>query len=33
LDEAAARRIAEGLPAPVFDADRRLQALDALERE
>jgi tRNA (guanine-N7-)-methyltransferase len=31
LDEAAARRIAEDLPPPLFDADRRLRDLDAAE--
>ena len=29
--EAAAQCLAEGLPPPVFDADRRLQELDLLE--
>lgn len=33
LTESAAIRLAEALPAPVFDADRRLQQLDAFERE
>jgi tRNA (guanine-N7-)-methyltransferase len=33
LSEAEALRLAEGLPAPVFDADRKLQELDELERE
>jgi tRNA (guanine-N7-)-methyltransferase len=31
LDEASARRLAESLPPPVFDADRRLRELDDLE--
>jgi tRNA (guanine-N7-)-methyltransferase len=31
LSEADALRLAEGLPPPVFDADRRLRQLDALE--
>ncbi len=33
LDAADALRLAEALPPPVFDADRRLRALDAMERE
>jgi tRNA (guanine-N7-)-methyltransferase len=33
LSEADALKLAEALPEPTFDADRRLQALDALERE
>lgn len=33
LSEADALRLAESLPPPVFDADRHLQELDALERE
>jgi tRNA (guanine-N7-)-methyltransferase len=33
LDAAAALRLAEDLPPPVFDADRRLQELDELERD
>src|SRR5262249_44919053 len=33
LDEAEATRLAESLPPPVFDADRRLRELDALEQE
>lgn len=33
LSEAEALALAESLPPPTFDADRRLQALDALERE
>jgi tRNA (guanine-N7-)-methyltransferase len=33
LSEDDALAIAEGLPAPVFDADRRLRQADALERE
>jgi tRNA (guanine-N7-)-methyltransferase len=33
LSEIEALRLAESLPAPTFDADRRLRALDALERE
>ena len=33
LSEAEAVRLAEGLPAPVFDADRRLRELDRLESE
>lgn len=33
LSETEALRLAESLPPPTFDADRRLQALDALERE
>jgi tRNA (guanine-N7-)-methyltransferase len=33
LSEDAALRLAESLPPPVFDADRRLQELDQLERE
>lgn len=33
LSEAAALRLASALPPPVFDADRRLQELDDLERE
>lgn len=33
LSEEDALRLAEALPPPVFDADRRLQALDAEERE
>ncbi len=33
LSEAEARRLAEGLPPPVFDADRRLRELDALESQ
>jgi tRNA (guanine-N7-)-methyltransferase len=32
LDEAAARRLAETLPPPVFDADRRLRELESQER-
>lgn len=32
IDPEQARRIAEALPAPVFDADRRLLELDELER-
>jgi tRNA (guanine-N7-)-methyltransferase len=32
LSETDALRLAEGLPAPVFDADRQLQELDRLER-
>ena len=32
LDEAAARRLAETLPPPIFDADRGLRELDALEQ-
>jgi tRNA (guanine-N7-)-methyltransferase len=32
LSEAEALRLAESLPPPVFDADRRLRELDALER-
>jgi tRNA (guanine-N7-)-methyltransferase len=32
LSEAHALRLAERLPLPVFDADRRLQELDALEK-
>jgi tRNA (guanine-N7-)-methyltransferase len=31
LDEAAARRLAENLPPPVFDADQRLRELDDTE--
>ncbi|MBI3463293.1 MAG: methyltransferase domain-containing protein, partial [Planctomycetes bacterium] len=31
LDEAAAQNLAEGLPPPTFDADRRLQELDRWE--
>ena len=31
IDPEQARRIAEALPAPVFDADRRLLELDRLE--
>lgn len=31
LDESQARRLAEQLPPPTFNADRRLQALDRLE--
>jgi tRNA (guanine-N7-)-methyltransferase len=31
LDAAAARQLAESLPPPTFDADRRLRELDALE--
>jgi tRNA (guanine-N7-)-methyltransferase len=30
LDETAARKLAESLPPPVFDADRRLRELDAM---
>ena len=33
LSEAEALRLAESLPAPVFDADRRLRALDEEEHE
>jgi tRNA (guanine-N7-)-methyltransferase len=33
LSEAEALRLAGSLPPPVFDADRRLRELDALERE
>jgi tRNA (guanine-N7-)-methyltransferase len=33
LSEAEALRLARALPAPVFDADRRLRELDELERE
>lgn len=33
LSESEALRLAEALPPPVFDADRRLRELDALERE
>jgi tRNA (guanine-N7-)-methyltransferase len=33
LSEAEALRLAESLPPPVFDADRRLRELDAAERE
>jgi len=33
LSSADALKLAESLPAPTFDADRRLQALDAMERE
>ena len=33
LDEAEARHLAEGLPPPVFDADRCLRELDAMEQE
>ena len=33
LSETEALHLAESLPPPTFDADRRLQALDALERE
>lgn len=33
LSEDAALALAESLPPPTFDADRRLRALDALERE
>lgn len=33
VSEADALQLAEALPEPTFDADRRLQALDALERE
>jgi tRNA (guanine-N7-)-methyltransferase len=33
VSEADALKLAESLPEPTFDADRRLQALDALERE
>ena len=32
-DEAAAVRVAESLPLPVFDADRQLRELDELERD
>lgn len=33
LSEADALRLAEALPPPIFDADRRLRELDQLERE
>jgi tRNA (guanine-N7-)-methyltransferase len=33
LSEEAALRLAETLPPPLFDADRRLRELDAVERE
>jgi tRNA (guanine-N7-)-methyltransferase len=33
LSSADAVKLAESLPEPTFDADRRLQALDAIERE
>jgi tRNA (guanine-N7-)-methyltransferase len=33
IDLAAAERLAETLPLPTFNADRRLQALDRMERE
>lgn len=33
LDEAAAQQLAENLPPPTFDADRRLQELDRMEPE
>ena len=33
LSEDEARRLAEELPPPVFDADRRLRELDAIERD
>jgi tRNA (guanine-N7-)-methyltransferase len=33
MSETDALQLAEALPEPAFDADRRLQALDALERE
>ena len=33
LSEAAAMELARSLPPPTFDADRRLQELDALERD
>jgi tRNA (guanine-N7-)-methyltransferase len=33
LSEAEALKLAESLPPPVFDADRRLQELDRMERE
>lgn len=33
LTATEALKLAESLPAPTFDADRRLQSLDALERE